>query len=255
MPVMSALVTVENGNWGATSLRAIHAVLASAAEVLIAAFGRPPEAPILVAPWSMDPQVFYDQRPYQVRLNARDRYWCQYVYQFSHELCHVMTNFDAHQGHKHGWFDESLCEAASLFALHRLADVWAEEPPDGIPDAAGFAPNHRTYARDMADRYPRIDRADHRGWLSARLAALEANRYERELTGAVGVLLLDMFQADPGLWRDCAHLNLWNPAADSTFTDYLESWAAHLRAHGIESRAPAVIGEALGAPAGQKLGA
>ena len=244
MPALAALVTVENGNWGATSLRAIHAVLASAAEVLIEAFGRPPEAPIRVAPWRMAPQVFDDQRPYQVRLSARDRYWSQYVYQFSHELCHVMTNFDAHQGHKHRWFDESLCQLASLFALHRLADVWAEEPPDGVPDAAGFAPNHRTYARAIADRYPRIGRAGFRDWLSAHLAALEENPCERELTGAVAVLLLDPFRADPTLWRGCAHLDLWNPADDPTFGDYLASWAAHLRAHGIEPRAPAVIGAA-----------
>ena len=242
MPAASALVTVENGNWGATSLRAIQAVLASAAEVLTEAFGRPPDAPIRVAPWSMDPQVFHDQRPYQVRLSARDRYWSRYVYQFSHELGHVMTNFDAHKGHKHRWFHESLCELASLFVLHRLADVWAEEPPDGVPDAAGFAPNHRTYARDMADRYPRIGRAGFRDWLSAHLAALEANPCEREPAGAVAVLLLDSFRADPTLWRDCAHLDLWNPADDPTFGDYLASWAAHLRAHGIEPRAPAVIG-------------
>ena len=250
MATAAALVTVENGNWGATSLRAIHAVLTSAAEVLIEAFGRAPDAPIRVAPWRMDPQVFDDQRPYQVRLNARDRYWSQYVYQFSHELCHVMTNFDAHKGHKHRWFEESLCALASLFVLHRLADVWAERPPDGILGAAGFAPNHHTYARTIADRLPRIGR-DGRDWFSANVSALEADPYDRERCGAVAVLLLDTFRADPTLWCDCAHLNRWNPGADATFADYLESWAEHLRKHRGEARAPAVIAAALG----QKLGA
>ena len=28
----------------------------------------------------------YDQRPYRIRLSAREAYWCQYAYQFAHEL-------------------------------------------------------------------------------------------------------------------------------------------------------------------------
>lgn len=246
MAAAGALVTVENGNWGATSLRAIHAVLTSAAQVLIDAFGRMPDAPIRVAPWSMDPQVFPDQRPYQVRLSARDRYWSQYVYQFSHELGHVLTNFDAHKEHEHRWFEESLCALASLFALHRLAVLWAEEPPAGILDAAGFAPNHRAYARAMTGRYPRIGRADGRDWFSEHVSEMEAHPDKRELTGAVAVLLLDAFRADPTLWRNCAHLNGWNPAGDPTFAGYLASWTGHLRERGVEPRSPAVIGAALG---------
>ena len=76
----SALVTVENGNWGATSLRSIEAVLSSAAGVLTDAFGRAPDAPIHVAPWNRDPHVFDGQRPYQIRLSAPDRYSRQYTY-------------------------------------------------------------------------------------------------------------------------------------------------------------------------------
>ena len=117
-------------------------------------------------------------------------------------------------------------------------------------DAAGFAPNHGTYARTIAGRYPRIG-ADVRHWFSANVNALETDCYERDLTGAVAVLLLDRFRAKPALWRDCAHLNRWNPADDPTFAHYLASWTAHLRAHGVEPRAPAVIGAALGVDPGR----
>ena len=155
MATAAALVTVENGNWGATSLRAIHAVLTSATEVLIEAFGRAPDAPIRVAPWRMDPQVFDDQRPYQVRLNARDRYWSQYVYQFSHELCHVMTNFDAHKEHKHRWFEESLCALASLFVLHRLADVCANTAARRGRRPSSARRSVRNWARERGRRLRR----------------------------------------------------------------------------------------------------
>ena len=84
---ISPLLIIENGNWGGTSLRAIRGVLTSAAEVLLAGFGSVPDAALHVAPWRRNPQVFHGRRPYQVRLSARDTYWCQYVYQFAHELC------------------------------------------------------------------------------------------------------------------------------------------------------------------------
>ena len=238
-----ALVTVENGNWGATSLRTIHAVLASAAGVLADAFGRAPDAPIRVAPWSRNPQVFDDQRPYQIRLSARDRYWSQYVYQFSHELCHVMTNFDRHNGHKHRWFEESLCELASLFVLHRLAELWKEKPPDTVPDAAGFAPNHQTYAERIAARYPRLSRDQLPDWFAGVIPTLEANPYERELCGAIAVALRDAFRADPTHWQDCCHLNHWDPNADATFANYLGSWTAHLQEQGLDAPASAAIAE------------
>ena len=236
-----ALVTVENGNWGATSLRTIHAVLASAAEVLAHAFGRAPDAPIRVAPWSRNPQVFDDQRPYQIRLSARDRYWSLYAYQFSHELCHVMTNFDRHKRHKHRWFDENLCELASLFVLHRLAELWKEKPPDTVPDATRFAPNHQTYAERIAARHPRLSRDQLPEWFAKALPKLEDKPYERELCGTIAVALRDAFRADPTLWQDCRHLNHWDPNADATFAKYLGSWTAHLHEHGLDARVPAAI--------------
>ena len=237
----SALVTVENGNWGATSLRTIHAVLASAAGVLADAFGRAPDAPIRVAPWSRNPQVFDDQRPYQIRLSARDRYWSQYVYQFSHELCHVMTNFDRHKRHNHRWFEESLCELASLFVLHRLAELWKEKPPDTVPDATRFAPNHQTYAERIAARYPRLNRDHLPDWFAGILPELQTNPYDREICGTIAVALRAAFRADPTLWQDCGHLNHWDPNANATFAKYLGSWTAHLHERRLDARVPAAI--------------
>ena len=144
------LVVVENGNWGATSLRTIRGVLTSAAQVLLAGFGSVPDAAVHVAPWRQNPRVFHDRRPYQVRLSARDTYWCQYVYQFAHELCHVMINFDRHRAHKHRWFNEALCELASLFVLHGMTPAWIEAPPDGATAGpatrrAGWRPTWRSW--------------------------------------------------------------------------------------------------------------
>ena len=232
---------VENGNWGVASLTAIHAALTSAAGILLEAFGTPPDAPVRVARWDQDPQVFYDMRPYEIRISARDTYWCQYIYQFSHELCHAMTGFDRFKEHRHKWFEESLCELASLFVLHRLAEVWAEEPPLHIYGASEFASNHATYAEGIEEKYRTPPGISLPGWLAANIRTLEADPLRRDLDGAVAVALLDRFRRDPTLWRDCLPLNQWDPSADTTFSDYLESWTACLREYGSDARAPALV--------------
>ena len=241
----SPLLIIEKGNWGATSFRTVRAVLKSAFDVLLDVFGRLPDAPVHVARWSQDPRVFYDYRPYEIRISARDTYWCQYVYQFSHELCHVMTNFDRHREHKHKWFEESLCELASLFVLHRLATVWKEHPPAEIIDAVEFAPHFRTYTDDTAAKYPRICSGDSQKWLSENIDSLEAYPYERKLNGTIAVLLLDRFIEDPSLWRDCGWLDHWDPSANVTFREYLDSWAALLHEKDLAARAPGLIGSYL----------
>ena len=235
------LLVIENGNWGATSLRTIRGVLTSVAQVLLAGFGSVPDAAIHVAPWRRYPQVFHDRRPYQVRLSARDTFWCQYVYQFAHELCHVMINFDRHRAHRHRWFNEALCELASLFVLHRLADAWIEDPPDGVAQAQAYAPNFAVYAARMAERHSRP--GDLPRWLASHLPDLEADAYGREHNRVVAVSLLQPFLDDPSLWRDCGRLNCWDPYANTTFQDYLDSWARHLTRNGSTPRVAPLVDE------------
>ncbi len=236
-------LTVANDNWGATSLLAVLAVLESAYAILIDVFGTPPDAPVRVARWDQDPRTLYGKRPYEIRLSARDRYWCQYVYQFSHELSHVMTHFDRYKEHKHNWFEESLCEMASLFVLHRLATVWVEDPPPDIFGASGFAPNHRAYAEQIEATHRAVLSGTLPEWFAGNIGDLRADPYRRELNGVVAVSLLDRFRDDPSLWRDCGWLNHWDPRSDATFSDYLDSWSACLRANGMEDGTTTIVRE------------
>jgi len=217
-------LVVENGNWGATSLRAIHGVVESAYAVLVEAFEKEPEDIIHLIRWNQKHHlVVHNKRPYKMYLSAWDKYWSQYVYQFSHDLCHILTNFDRVRKHRHKWFEGSLCELSSLFVLHRLAETWAESPPAGVFEAADFAPNHREYAEYIGAEYGISSGEDISRWLSENIRTLETSSAERELNGAVAVALLDRFREDPSLWRECGWLNHWNPEGGETFPDYLDS--------------------------------
>ena len=246
-----APLRIANGNWGGTGLLAIHAVLQSAYDVLTHAFGEHPDAPINVARWDRSPQVFYDRRPYEIRINAQDTYWCQYVYQFSHELCHILTNFDRHRTHAHKWFEESLCELAALFVLHGLTDTWTAGAPNEVFGARGYAQYFRDYAQDIVSGHHQPEGAALPGWLGQHRARLEADPCIRELNRVVAVALLKRFLEDPSLWRDCAELNGWDAGTNGSFRDYLAAWSDHVESLGDEAQVPGLVSRMFLNPAPQ----
>ena len=242
-------LTVINGNWGLTSLSAISAVLLSAYGVLVRSFEAAPEADVHVSRWNRDnPFTVYDKRPYQVLLSAGDTYWSQYVYQFSHELCRILTHFDRYKTHRHKWFEESLCELASLHVLRSLARVWKEDPPSGIFEASAFARHHQSYAENVERKAPIPPQSDLPAWLNRNIGLLEDDRTRRELNRVVAVSLSGSFRQNPALWRDCGWLNGWDVQKDSTFSEYLDSWSDCLREHRTkqEPRAPDVVRQLFG---------
>ena len=224
--------------------RGIETTLKSVFEVFLTEFGTKPDASVNVAWWGQGypPRALFDQRPYEVRLTARGNDWSQYAYQFSHELCHVMTNFDRVKGHKHKWFEESLCELASLFVLAKLAEVWAAAPPAGINASQIYASAHARYAREVEDTFRSVPRSGLPTWLQANIGTMEESSKERGLNGIVSVALLPSFRQDPSLWRDCAWLNFWDARNDRTFAEYLDSWDSFLsRRDAAHKRTPAFI--------------
>ena len=249
MPARHPLLEVANGDWGGTSLRAVHAVLHSAAVVLCDAFGRIPDAPVRVHPGDGPPTVAWGRRPYWIRISARDTYWCQYVYQFSNELCQVLVNFDRIRRHRHKWFEESLCELASLFVLHRLAERFRHDPPSDVLAARDFAPHFRTYADEIASRACPLPPGGLPAWLREKLTALEENHADRDLNLTAATAMLNSFLEDGSLWRDCGSLNLWDAALDHSFAGHLESWTAHVSRDGCTARTPGLV-RGLFCPAG-----
>ena len=152
--------------------RGIATTLEWTFEAFMSVFERQPDAGVNVAWWGSPkpPRTLFDRRPYEIRLTAWGNGWPQYAYQFAHELCHVMTNFDRVKEHRHKWFEESLCELASLFVLYRLAKAWAADPPAGISAAGSYAPAHAEYARSEMGKsapvprsgLPGVDESQHR---------------------------------------------------------------------------------------------
>lgn len=229
------VVKVAAGNWGAVDARDIQVFLEAVAGEFLAYVGDPGQGPlkIRVVPRGGSPRVLYERGrdgEYVVQLTARNETWFQYAYQFSHELCHIVSHFD----HKeragdevisgNQWFEESLCETAALYTLKHLAASWADEAP--ARQWAGYGPLFASYA-EFLQAQPHRRSATNQSvdqWYRENRVALEANPYQRESNERLATALLPLFESDAGRWRAIAYLNNDTASAAKGFADFLGDW-------------------------------
>jgi hypothetical protein len=186
-----------------------------------------------VVPRGTSPRVLYDrgaQGEYVIHLTARNERWYQYAYQFSHELCHIFSNFDHKDsqgdGHATGnqWFEESLCETASLFTLKNMAVVWTSKPP--ARKWMGYAPTFASYATHLlAETHRHLPpQQSFDQWYGENRSLLRENPYLREKNELVASVLLPLFEQDPSLWQAIVYLNADKSSSLKAFADYLADW-------------------------------
>lgn len=219
--------------WGNTDHVALHKVLDSVAEAFGRHFPNQRLAPVVITPGQGGPAVLYERTSdgaYVVRLSARDGRWFQFVYQFAHELCHIYSNFDNKlddNGEIAGfnqWFEESVCEAASLYTLRALARKWADAPPESL--FARHAADLRAYAEYfMQERHRQLPATKTLAlWYRLNQDHLARNPYHRQRNELVANVLLPQFEANPESWEAIAYLNPDAEHANLIFQNYLAAW-------------------------------
>lgn len=223
-------IRVVPGGWGIEA-QAIEPVLYATADELVSMLPSKLAVPIVVSHTRGNPVALYDRGPageYLVRLHASGAGWPLYVYEFAHELCHVLSNHDEHADtRKHNqWFEETLCETASLYALQAVAQKWELS---AVPAHAALAPRlRRFYDALLAERNRELPSgATLAAWLAEHEPQLRGNPYIREKNDLVAKQLLPFFQQDPRRWRALAYLNLHQSDSIAPLADYLTHWNEH----------------------------
>jgi hypothetical protein len=209
--------------WGQASRADVRAVLTSAGRQLLVHFAgakiealevRPDGGPITLFKRAPDGAII-------IKLNTRDTYWAQYAFQFGHELCHVLCRFD--EGDRSNlWFEESICEVASLYVLRAMAAEWQTKPP--YPNWKSFAPKLAEYADKRLAERKLPEGTTLAGWYRAEGAALRADPVNRDRNRIVAGALLGMFEKSAEHWAAVAYLNQEKPAGAQTFEAYLQNW-------------------------------
>ena len=239
-------IVVLNANWGATSLSAIHGVLTSVFEVLVNALDKHPPALIEVGHCPGEHFLAVNHtRPYRMYLSAWNRYWSKYAYQFGNLLSRILTGFDPHQEHPYKWLEDSVCEAASLYALHSISRTWVERPPPAVYRAKEFAPSHAAYATCIEREYAREAPPAIEQSLRQRREGLVSGQRRSELVGIVTCDLLELFRNAPELWQDCGALASCDPQQNETLEEYLDAWSRAARSPRRAMCAPDLIRERL----------
>ncbi len=228
---MGLRIDVRGDGWGSANRESIETLLYSVADELLSRLPANLAVPVVVAHTNRSPAVLYERGPageYQVQLHASGENWHLYVYEFAHELCHILSSFDENSGPQdtryNQWFEETLCETASLFALKNLAARWESSPP---------APRWSEAAKKLRRFFDHLVSEGHRqlpldtpltAWLQENEEQLRKDPYLRKKNEVVANLLLPLFRDDPQDWAALRYLNLYAADARNSLRDYLVRW-------------------------------
>jgi len=220
-------IRIEANGFGGASEADIRSVVNSAIGELWRWFPDDKLEPIVIQRGHGGPITLYqrnDRGEIVVRLDVDGTYWAQFSYQVAHEFCHVLCGF--REGpNPNKWFEETLCETASLYAMRAMAHSWVKSPP--YPNWAGFHDALRDYADDVMTKRElvlEIDRLGLPAFYKLHRAELEANATSRELNGAMAIVLLGLLERDPAQWESVRWLNATPAAANESLQDYLQRW-------------------------------
>lgn len=220
---------IITGDFGDADSENIVKVLESTAEQLLRETPQRRLGTILVSPSKDVPISLFAKGPsgeYQIRLATRDRYWAQYAYQFAHEVCHLLCNYDQKRTGDKQWFEEALCETASLFAMQKMAEKWKESPP--YANWKSFSRELQDYVNDILARRDRRLPSDLAmpEWYRINSEGLRKDRQSTERTKLVSTYLLALFEDDPTGWETLTWLNTGADDATIPFPEYLAGWKA-----------------------------
>ena len=169
-----------------------------------------------------------------IGLTSEGRRWAQFAFQFAHEFAHALAShagdWKARWIGNHGanqWFEEALCETASLFALRAMSRGWAEQPP--YPNWRSYAPALANYAEERLVQAASVlpATASFGNWFATELESLRKAPTQRDKNLVVARQLLPLFEAQPSGWESLTTLTL-TPDRDpaKAFARHLADWRA-----------------------------
>ena len=176
---------------------------------------------------SSGPMAFYRNtfggRPdeYKIGLTVTGRFWAQFAYQFGHEFCHILHNFEeTSPNNPNRWFQEALCELANLWVIRRMGQTWATRAP--YQNWIGWRHNLTGYAADLMNSHEVQYRDSGAQWLRENEDTFR-NGFALEDYATFSQLsykFLPIFEAHPEAWNAVRKL----PTSKSKMSQYMKDW-------------------------------
>ena len=229
-------VRVQEADWGDADRQNIERLLWDVASHITRLLRDPLTGSIMVEPTpSTDdvPVTFprsSPQEPYTVQLQARGKLWAKFAYQFAHEFCHVLSDFERLKWNPNNWFVEAVCELSSVFTLRRMAERWPAQPP--YPNWTSYAAwlasygvsapaaiGHVSLLSDAVKQVVSCEE-DHLREASLRNEFGEFSQGDRGKVAVISHALLPVFESEPAGWNAVRNV----PVTKEPLTAYLSDW-------------------------------
>jgi len=229
-------LNIKTNNFGNSSIKDLMALLNSVKQVLDKDMGAFISAiNIIHDPAEYYPQVYYQKDvngEFIINLGSYNREWNRYAYQFAHEYCHIRTNY-RFGGNRYSWFEESICEIASHYALKKMATLWKTNPPYN---------NWKDYSKELLlfsqyniikQKYGKSEHDSFPSWISEKRKFFD-NNYSNDHTEfrddykRIAYKILPYFEQNPELWNAITYWNLWDLAHNDTIDDAFQKWISVL---------------------------
>lgn len=158
----------------------------------------------------------------------------QWVYQFAHEYCHHLINGEL-VGDIYGciWFEETICELASMFQIHTIYTQWSG-CNNHIRNLASSA--FRPYLDNLLTQQPQLlSDALRPGFLARWEQILSEQIYHRNYYNALAARMFPLFVENPSLWKITLHfgdMRKWNSLHE--LFEHLHSKASQDYAHTLQ---------------------
>jgi hypothetical protein len=210
--------------WGA-ALPDIMKVLISAEETLTVFFPTAVFAPVEVSRGYSGPITHFQRGvdgAIRVELDVEGRKWDQFALQFGHELCHILCGY-AKYDNLNAWFEQALCEAASLFVLGQMAEKWVTNAP--YPNWSDYPPKLQNYRTNRIEEARLPEGVSIGDFLAIEEESLRSDANQHSQNVKVGAALLPLFEAHPQNWEVVGNLNAERGARDRSFGQYLSDWS------------------------------
>ena len=223
----------------------IELQLAPAMTRLTQAFDKEAGFPIEVYRRTDSPKVDLVNGVQRIGVTASESDWMRYTYEFSHELGHVLTNWQLNRNERYRWFEETLSELASIYVI----GSYVAQPPSDMFTTEQW----RDYLSSVRSRYEK-ERLDVFGipadtnaasWFPGLHSQMEKNSIMRSLNAGIAYELLPHFLEKPSLWKACGYLNQWDTSENESFGDYLSSWILLLAQHGQDVETAQLVARLL----------
>ena len=159
---------------------------------------------------------------YQIGLTVTGTRWSQFSYQFGHEFCHILHNFeDTRRQEQNQWFEEAICELANLWVIRRMSETWSHRAP--YPNWVDYRHSLKSYANNLMNRAEVQYAGTGAEWLEEwedRMRREEPGVFNYRRVSQLSYKFLPIFEENPEAWNSVRQM----PVSDKKMSEYMLEW-------------------------------